>query len=236
MPEVDLDLGPRLEAQRARADLAGPNAYSSSVEKTPRRPVWRRAIPSSSRSSSNGSIRTFESEPMQSGIPRVATRSAGRKPSPRSASVVGHAQIVAPWRRGDRARHRSACVACTIVVRSVRQPVRRGARSAGSRARRGTPRSPSAARRRGCAAAAPRGGVAPDLLEPVGRAGAHGVGGDSDGDARRRAALDLLEILAHRVLAEAVEAAARVGDVEEDERDPGRAAASAAARASAAPR
>ncbi len=41
-------------------------------------------------------MRTFESEPMQSGIARVRIRSAGRNPSPRSASVVGHAQIVEP--------------------------------------------------------------------------------------------------------------------------------------------
>ena len=46
-------------------------------------------------------MRTFESDPMQSGIARVRTRSAGRKPSPRSASVVGQAQIVAPASREE---------------------------------------------------------------------------------------------------------------------------------------
>ena len=101
-----------------------PNACSSSVEKTPRRPVCRRAMPSSSRSSSNGSIRTFESEPMQIGMPRVRTRSAGRKPSPRSASVVGQAQIVAPCDATRSSSAPSAWVACTTVVCAVRQPVR----------------------------------------------------------------------------------------------------------------
>ena len=64
-------------------------------------------------------MRTFESEPMQIGMPRVRTRSAGRNPSPRSASVVGQAQIVAPWDATRSSSAPSACVACTTVVRSV---------------------------------------------------------------------------------------------------------------------
>ena len=53
------------------APSSAPTARSSSTGMTLRRPLCRRAMPSSSRSSSSGSIRTFESEPMQSGIPRV---------------------------------------------------------------------------------------------------------------------------------------------------------------------
>ena len=77
----------------ARAPAAEPIARSSGTGMTLRRSSWRRAMPSSSRSSSSGSIRTFESEPMQSGIPRSRTRATGRKPSPRFASVVGQTQI-----------------------------------------------------------------------------------------------------------------------------------------------
>ena len=87
-------------------------------------------MPSSSRSSSNGSIRTFESEPMHMPIPRWRTRSTGRKPSPRFASVVGHTQMRAPASReqvelaavGVRARARPSCAG-----RGSRS--RRGARS-----------------------------------------------------------------------------------------------------------
>ncbi len=66
------------------------------------------------------------------------------------------------------------------------------------------------------------GGVAPDLLEPLGRAGADGVGGEPDADAGGAQGLDLLEVLPHRLLAEAVEAAACVGDVQHNELDSGR--------------
>ena len=65
-------------------------------------------------------------------------------------------------------------------------------------------------------------GVAADLLEPVGRAGADGVGGKADPDAALPEPLDLVQVLGGGRLAEAVEAAAGVGDVEEDERDAGR--------------
>ena len=65
-------------------------------------------------------------------------------------------------------------------------------------------------------------GVAADLLEPVGRAGADGVGGEADLDAALAEVLDLVQVLVRTRLAEAVEPAARVGDVEEDERDAGR--------------
>ena len=175
----------RASERRPRA----PNSYSSSVENTPRRPVWRRAIPSSSRSSSKGSIRTFESEPMQIGIARVRTRSAGRKPSPRSASVVGHAQIVAPCEARRSSSAPSACVAWTTVVRSAEA----------ARAREQLDRAAAVLREalldllrllvRVDVEREPFGGrVGADLLEPVGGARAHGVGGDADADPGRRAA------------------------------------------------
>ena len=101
MPRVDLDRRPTRRAA-ARARLRPSRSSSSSaVVRMPRRPVCRRAIPSSSRSSSSGSIRMFESEPMQSGIERSSTAATRRKPSPRSASVVGQAQIRAPVRREE---------------------------------------------------------------------------------------------------------------------------------------
>ena len=61
-------------------------------------------------------MRTFESLPMQSGIPRWSTRIAGMKPSPRSASVVGQAQIVEPLSRNRSSSAPLACVAWTTVV------------------------------------------------------------------------------------------------------------------------
>ena len=48
------------------------------------------------------------------------------------------------------------------------------------------------------------------------------MGGDADGDSRRAERLDLLEVGSDAGLAHAVEAAALVGDVEQDDRDPGR--------------
>ena len=125
---------------------------------------------------------------MQIPMPRVQTRSTGRKPSPRFASVVGHAQMRAPACASRSSSAPSACVACTTVVRSERQPVRSSS-SIG--------RMPCSARHssisRGCSSACTcsgkllGGGVAADLLEPVGRARAHGVGSDPDGDPASRA-------------------------------------------------
>ena len=62
-------------------------------------------------------------------------------------------------------------------------------------------------------------GVAADLLEPVGRAGADGVGGKADPDAALLEPLDLVQVFGGRVLPEALQAAAPVGGVEEDEVD-----------------
>ena len=145
----------------SRPSASAPRLGAEPVEllgrEDPRRPVCRRAMPSSSRSSSNGSIRTFESLPMQSGIPRARIRSAGRKPSPRSASVVGHAQMVAPVeaRRSSSVRRRASRGLPSSACRGSR--CGRAARSDDSHARRGIPRSPSAARprARGEAAALP---------------------------------------------------------------------------------
>ncbi len=61
--------------------------------------------------------------------------------------------------------------------------------------------------------------IASDLLEPVGRAGPNRVGCETDGDPSGPQLLDLLEILGHGGLSEAGETTARVGDVEEDDRD-----------------
>ena len=79
-------------------------------------------------------------------------------------------------------------------------------------------------------------GVTAELLEPVARTGAYGVGGNTDPDARRAKLLEAAQVVGHRVLAEAVDAASGVGDVEQDERDAGPSAAAAAACASASPR
>ena len=129
-------------------------------------------------------MRTFESEPMQSGMPRCSIRAAGRKPSARSASVVGHAQTVVPLSASRSSSAPSACVAWTTVTCGPRQPVRASS-SIG--------RQPCSARHssisRGCSHAwmcsgSPSArGVAADLLEPVARAGADGVGGEADPDA-----------------------------------------------------
>ena len=96
MRGVDLD---RAASSRARVTRRPRRSRSRAARRrvsTSRRPACRRAMPSSSRSSSNGSMRTFESEPMHMPMPRWSTRSTGRKPSPRFASVVGHAQMRAP--------------------------------------------------------------------------------------------------------------------------------------------
>ena len=62
-------------------------------------------------------------------------------------------------------------------------------------------------------------GVAADLLEPVGRTGADGVGGEPDPDAALLEPLDLVQVFGGRMLPEALQAAAPVGGVEEDEVD-----------------
>ena len=178
------------------APSSAPKQSSVSVEMTLRRPVWRRAIPSSSRSSSSGSMRTLESEPMQIPMPRVRTRSTGRKPSPRSASVVRHAQIRAPAAR-EQVELGSVGVRRVDDRRSLREapgPLEQLDRPdavlgealldlARLFVRVHVQRQPLG------------GGVAADLLEPVLGTCAHGVGGDADGDPAAAQILQLAHVL-----------------------------------------
>ena len=64
--------------------------------------------------------------------------------------------------------------------------------------------------------------VPSDLLEPVGGARPDGVGGDPDAQPGIPEPLDLLDEFRNRLLAEAGETSAGVGDMEEDELDPRR--------------
>ena len=114
----------RRQAQAARAvrrsgsaTATAPGPRRPSATSTLRRPLRRRAQPSVSRASSNGSRRTFESAPKETGTPRSQSSAAGRKPSPRLASVVGQAHTVEPrLRRAGRAPRGETCVACTTVA------------------------------------------------------------------------------------------------------------------------
>src|SRR5919109_113072 len=58
-----------------------------------------------------------------------------------------------------------------------------------------------------------------DRLEPVGRAGTHGVGGDADAEALRAEPRDVVEVVVDACVPEALDTAARIGGVEEDEAD-----------------
>ena len=78
--------------------------------------------------------------------------------------------------------------------------------------------------------------VAADLLEPVARARADGVGGDADAHPAARSSSTWREILGDRLLAERGEPAASVGRESSTSSIPASAAASAAARASGRPR
>ena len=62
-------------------------------------------------------------------------------------------------------------------------------------------------------------GVAADLLEPVRRTGADGVGGDADPQASAAQLLDLRQVVGRRPLAEPGKAAARVGGQEQGQLD-----------------
>ena len=157
---------------------------------------------------------------MQSGIPRARIRSAGRKPSPRSASVVGTCA-------DGRARRGEEIELRPVGVRRVddRRPLAETA-GAGEKLDRTTAVLGEAfldllrllvrvhVERKLLALR-----VAPDLLEPLGGARAHGVGGDRHAYVRRAELLDLGEVRRDRLLPEAGEPAARVGDVQEDELD-----------------
>ena len=200
--------------RRSRATARGPgcerphrrrSTAAVRCRKTPRWPVWRRAIPSSSRSSSSGSIRTFESEPMQSAIRAVVDPRAPEE----AVAEIGLGRRAGADRRPASASRSSsapsAWVACTTVVLGPRQPVRASS-SIG--------RQPCSARHsstsRGCSPACTWSGrpsavgVAAELLEPVARTGAHGVGGDADRNARRCVAARPGEVLGHGRLAHPV--------------------------------
>src|SRR5438132_11198003 len=62
--------------------------------------------------------------------------------------------------------------------------------------------------------------VAAELLEPVTRAGADGVGGDADADTSTPQLLELAQVRRDGLLAEAVDPATRVRDMEEHDLDP----------------
>ena len=148
--EVDLDLRPGLEAERARADLAAEAEQlvrredaataASDAARCPR----ARGAPRAGRCGRSSRSRCT------AGSSACGCARPGRNPSPRSASVVGHAQIAAPADASEvelgavrvRRVHDRSC-----ALRG--SPCAREARSGGSRALRGTPRSPSVARRHG---------------------------------------------------------------------------------------
>ena len=222
-PEVDVDLRPGLEPQRASADLAAERVQLVRGEHAappglPPRDALELAellerVDADVRVRADADRDRRACGRARQGGSRRRGRppSSGRRRSSRRAT-----------RRG-RAPAPSACVACTTVVRS-RQAAGRGraARSAGNRAPRGTPRSPSAARRRGRAAAGRarrRSGRSPRASRP-GRRGRSGARARPDPVGAQL--LDLLEVLGDGVLPEAGETSARIRDVEEDERDPGR--------------
>src|SRR5215813_11023658 len=61
------------------------------------------------------------------------------------------------------------------------------------------------------------GGIAPELLEPLAGTCPNGVGGDADANPGRLQLVELAQVCGHRLLPEAVDAAAGVGDVEKYE-------------------
>src|SRR5262249_16329841 len=63
------------------------------------------------------------------------------------------------------------------------------------------------------------GGIAPELLEPLAGTCTNGVGGDADANPDLLQPVELAQVCRHRLLSEAVDAAARVGHVEEYELD-----------------
>ena len=68
-------------------------------------------------------MRTCESEPILSPMPSRMMLCAGRKPSPRFPSVVGHAHTLEPRSASSPSSRSSAWVAWTTVVRRPRNPV-----------------------------------------------------------------------------------------------------------------
>ena len=167
-------------------------------------------------------MRTFESEPMHSEIPRASRRPTGAYPSPRSASVVGQRQTRAPASARRSSSRSSACVAWTTVVPGPRQPV-----SASSSIGRRPCSSRHSSISRGCSHAwtcsgsGVDRGVAGDLDEPVARARPNGVGRQPDTEPGGEQLLDILQVGRDRLLAKAIEAATPVRRVEHHELDAG---------------
>ena len=124
-----------------------------------------------------------------------------------------------PRRAGRaRARRRASRARPSCAGRGSRS--RRAARSGARRARRGTPRSRAAARRRGRAAAA----RAPARSAPSSSSQSRGHARTEWGATPTRMPrvaqlLELAKVLGDRLLPEAVDAAARVGDVEQHDLD-----------------
>ncbi len=133
---------------------------------------------------------------MQSAIPRCSIRAAGRNPSARSASVVGQAQTVVPLWPSRSSSAPSAWVAWTTVdVRAEAagavEQLDRPAAVLGealldlARLLVGVDVQRQPLRRR----------VAAELLEPLARAGADGVGGEADADPVGAERLELPQIV-----------------------------------------
>ena len=154
--EVDLDLAPRLETERASAVRAADRPQRVRVEHaapavlTPCDPLelaelLERVDPDvrvrcRCRAGSRGGARGSPGESRRRGRPR----SSGRRRS--SSRCLARGRAPRRW-RASRGRSSSAAPG---------SPPRRAARSAACRARRGTPRSRAAARRRGRGGRAPR--------------------------------------------------------------------------------
>ena len=221
--QVDLDRGPARRAASARAPSAEPISSSSSVVKMPaparlaaRDPLELAQL--LERVDPHVRVRADAERDRRARAPprRGGTR---RRDRPRSS---GRRRCALPWRRAGRARRRSRAsrgrsVVAVVEAAGVGEQLDRAAavlREALLDLARllvgvDVERQPLARR------------VAADLLEPVARAGAHGVGGDADGDPGVAERLDLVEVGGDGRLAHPVEAAALVGDVEQHDRDPG---------------
>ena len=218
---VDLDRSPLLELQGSRS-LGRPDLEQLRGRQDPAAPGLAPRDPLELAQLLQRSIRMFESDPMQRGIERSSTSVTRRKPSPRSDSVVGQAQMRAPVAASRSSSLSFACVAWMMVVRS-REATRVGEELDRAAAVLLEALLDLAWLLVGmdvewelfvpC--------VGADLLEPGAGAGADGVGGDTDGGSRRAERLDLLEVRPECGLAHSIEPAALVRDMEQHDRDPG---------------
>ncbi len=189
MAQVDLDVRPRVEPQRACALLAP--AAQQLVERESRcgvrsagaRCPRAREAPRAGRCGRSSPSRCRARSHARARARRAGSRRRGSPPS------SGRRRCARPRRRAGRAPSPFACVACTTVVRSPRQPVRASS-SIG--------RTPCSAMHssisRGCSSACTCKrqslalGVRAELLEPVGRARTDGVRRDTDAHVPRHEA------------------------------------------------